>query len=176
MEEKVLKEVGIPDIPSNAESTLKTIAMVILICGIIVSIILLFTIVFVGVSGTYYSEKEFNPSGFAMTIGILLSSIASWASLNVFANISLRLKAIQETMPLRLIDENEIKQKDQCKQEENITPRKSLSDIKVGDRVTWRKSMTKYTVEDIAPGKVLLSTGLLGGKKWIPEEEIIIPQ
>ena len=176
MEKEKMVEVKMPDIPSSAENTLKTIATIILICGIIVSVILLFTAMFIEEpSYSYHTEKVFNPEGFVMTVGVLLSSIATWASLNVFANISLRLKGIQETMPLRLVEAQTVLPTN-IQQEEEKTERKGVSTLKVGDKVVYRKTMAICKVEEIGDGKVLLYAGLLGGHKWIPEDELIIPQ
>lgn len=55
----------------------------------------------------YYHEDQFNPMGLVITLGTLLSTLATWTVLRVIANISLRLKAIQETMPRRLMTEAE---------------------------------------------------------------------
>ena len=71
---------------NSAEKSLKMIALVTLIVGIILAYIMIFTVCFV--------EDGFNPMGFVVTVGVLLFSIVSWASLNVFANISLTLKDI----------------------------------------------------------------------------------
>ena len=40
----------------------------------------------------------FNPSGFATTIMILISSLVSWSFMKVLANISLTLKDINKKM------------------------------------------------------------------------------
>ena len=80
----------------SAEKVLSIIANVVLGIGILVTIILLFTVCWVD-SGHYYYTKDivFNPIGFATTIGVLLSSIISWALLRVICNISYSLKALR---------------------------------------------------------------------------------
>lgn len=90
---------------NSAEDTLNTIAWITLIVGIIAAIICLCTICWtkttVVVQHFTYSDDitkdvtTFNPMGFAMTIGIFLSSLASWAFLRVISNISLTLKDIK---------------------------------------------------------------------------------
>ena len=89
MEQKKV-EVKVPNISASAESTLKTVATILLIGGVIAALIFIFGI-------------EDHAIGIGAGIGTFLSALASWAVLNVIANISLRLKAIQETMPLRLV-------------------------------------------------------------------------
>ncbi len=73
-----------------AEKTLKVIANIVLILGIISTLVCLFSIVVVDNEYTY----EFNPLGFATTIGILLGALIIWASLRVFSDISISLKEI----------------------------------------------------------------------------------
>ena len=79
--------------------TLIFIANVVLVCGIIASLICLFTIVWVrNPAYTYVIEYMFNSSGFATTIMILISSLVSWSFMKVLANISLTLKDINKKM------------------------------------------------------------------------------
>lgn len=82
----------------SAEKVLNIIANVVLGLGILSSIVLLFTVCWVD-SGRYRYTDDivFNPMGFATTIGVLLSSIISWAVLRVICNISYSLKAIRYT-------------------------------------------------------------------------------
>lgn len=83
----------------GAEKTLNSIASIILVCGIIASIICLFTIVWVRDPQYVYTKHVmFNPSGFATTIMILMSSLISWSFMRVLANISLTLKDIKKKM------------------------------------------------------------------------------
>lgn len=82
-------------IDNSAENTLSTIANIILVLGIISTLICAFTICFVTAlkpGYSYVTETTFNPVGFATTIAILLSSLASWSIMKVIANISLTLK------------------------------------------------------------------------------------
>lgn len=85
----------VKELELSAENTLKSIADIVLIGGIISTIICLFTIVVVD-SGKYQyiEDKVFNPAGFATTLGILLISLTIWASLKVLSNISVSLKEI----------------------------------------------------------------------------------
>lgn len=85
---------------NDAENTLTVIANIVLVCGIIASLICLFTIVWVR-NPTYPYSKEYymlNPSGCATTIMILISSLISWSFMKVLANISLTLKDIHKKM------------------------------------------------------------------------------
>lgn len=78
---------------NSAEKTLATIADIILVVGIIVTVICLFTLCFVEVPKSMYSTKtEFSPSGFATTVMVLFSSLISWSVMKVLSNISLTLK------------------------------------------------------------------------------------
>lgn len=83
---------------NDAENTLTVIANVVLVCGIIASLICLFTIVWVRNPAYTYHEYMFNPSGCATTIMILISSLISWSFMKVLANISLTLKDINKKM------------------------------------------------------------------------------
>ena len=84
---------------NGAENTLTVIADFVLVCGIIASLICLFTMVWVrNPAYTYYEEYMFNPSGFATTIMILMSSLITWSFMKVLANISLTLKDINKKM------------------------------------------------------------------------------
>ena len=84
---------------NSAENTLTVIANIVLVCGIIASVICLFTIVWVRDPGyTYIKKTIFNPTGFATTIMILMSSLISWSFMKVLANISLTLKDINKKM------------------------------------------------------------------------------
>ncbi|MBQ8968757.1 MAG: hypothetical protein IJ064_03360 [Bacteroidaceae bacterium] len=85
---------------NSAENMLESISYFILIGGIIVTVILLFSICFIqNPAYHYYKEYMFNPTGFGITCGTLLSTLASWAALKVFANISKTLKEIKNRMP-----------------------------------------------------------------------------
>ncbi|MBR4297421.1 MAG: hypothetical protein IKT82_04430, partial [Bacteroidaceae bacterium] len=90
MEEKNLNEVEIPEISTSAENTLLVIGNIILVLGIISTLILACTTLQTEVYNGYYHEEQFNPIGLALTLGTLLSSLATWAVLRVIVNISLR--------------------------------------------------------------------------------------
>lgn len=75
------------------EKGLKVIAVIILIAGIIISGILGFTSIFIDLPQTQYLvEYIFNPIGFVITLGTLVSSIGLYFFLIVIANISISLK------------------------------------------------------------------------------------
>lgn len=80
-------------VDNSAENTLTTIATIVLVCGIIASVICLFTIVWIkDPRYTYHTEYMFNSSGFVTTIMVLFSSLISWSFMKVLANISITLK------------------------------------------------------------------------------------
>ena len=93
------KMTGLKETPkenNSAENTLTVIANLVLGIGIIASVIMLCSICFIqNPEYHYHKEYIFNPTGFAMTCGTLLTSLTAWASMKVLANISLTLKAIK---------------------------------------------------------------------------------
>lgn len=154
-------EVKVPEISTSAANTVKTVATIILFLGILGSVIM-------------FIKGMINDYDLILLISSFVSltyTVVAWALLHVIANISLQLKYIQETMPLRLVSENKKQENDTLQNKGN-----SLSSIKVGDKVTWKKTMTKYTIEGIRDEEVYLFTGMFGGYKWIPKNELIIPQ
>jgi hypothetical protein len=91
------------------EKYLILIANIILIVGIVISFILLFTVVFVSEPQNYYSAegdaiasggvtKVFNASRLLIMISTLFSSVILWAFLRVISNISVTLKEIKGTI------------------------------------------------------------------------------
>lgn len=75
---------------TGAEQTLSGIATTILIIGIISTIICLSTIVFVdSITGL-----DFSVQGFIITLGVLFSSLITWALLRVISDISLNIRKI----------------------------------------------------------------------------------
>lgn len=93
------KNVNIPKISSSAEETLRVIANITLVLGFIATIVILFSI------SDY--PVELGPVIFGIACAVQVSSILSWAVLRVIANISLRLKGIQETMLRRSMTDSE---------------------------------------------------------------------
>lgn len=82
----------------KAEATLQLIATIVLWCGIFLTIIFCFTIIFIKDSTTNRSIYIFNPNGLGVTIGTLLYSILCWSAMKVFANISITLKEINKKL------------------------------------------------------------------------------
>ena len=78
----------------SAENTLKTIAVVVLVVGIIGTIVLLVT---VWNDNSIY-DKDFNSSALVGAIGVLLGTLITWALLKVLADISINLKEINSKM------------------------------------------------------------------------------
>lgn len=82
-----------------AENTLNVIAGIVLWVGIIGTVFCLFTLTTTKVVDPNYTysvhyKSIFNPSGLAVSVGVLLSSLTTWAVLKVIANISISLKEI----------------------------------------------------------------------------------
>lgn len=170
MEEKKLKEVEIPEISTSAENLLTIVAGFILALGIIATVILACTTLQTEVYNGYYNEDVFNPMGFAITLGTLLSTLATWAVLRVIANISLRLKAIQETMPRRLMTEKEFQQT--VIEEKQTEKKKVHSDFTVGETILYKGS--KYQIENISgsTGRICIYRGAFAGYAWLYPEEV----
>ena len=81
----------------GAEYTLKLIANVILVAGIIATLICLFTLVFSEEPSPgyrYATDTAFNASGFVTTVMVLFATLISWSTMHVLANISSTLKEI----------------------------------------------------------------------------------
>lgn len=170
MEEKKLKEVEIPEISTSAESTLTTVGGIILALGIIATLILACTTLQTKTYNGYYHEEQFNPMGLALTVGTLLSTLATWSVLRVISNISLRLKAVQETMPRRLLTEEEVKVV--AKEEQETSDTKIQSNFKVGETVLYKGN--KYPIENISnsTGKLCIYRGTFAGYAWVFPEEV----
>ena len=63
---------------NSAENTLKTIAIITLVCGIVLTLILLFTICWIdNPAYHYHHEKIFNPSGLSLIISKLALSFSN---------------------------------------------------------------------------------------------------
>lgn len=84
---------------SGSEYTLRTIANIMFALGILVTVFCMFTIVFIEkpeYEGFHYTgdTREFSWQGAVITAVIFFSSLANWAMIRVFTNISLTLKDI----------------------------------------------------------------------------------
>jgi hypothetical protein len=90
------------------EKCLRIIAGLLLMTGVIVAIVLAFTILVVDVSNPMFSAQgelissevtsEFNPKGLLVVLSTLLSSLFIWSFLRVISNISITLKSMKEKM------------------------------------------------------------------------------
>ncbi len=161
MENQETKKVEIkcPEIPSNAEETLKTVAVIILVLSIIGGVVMMITI-------------EDHAVGITYGIFTILFSIASCSIMKVIANISLRLKGIQESMPLRMIpideeENNKIVQPDNIE----ITYDERLDNIKKGDKVKVIATGKIYKVDDIVE-KSIYCGSLMGGYMWYRKDKL----
>ena len=155
-------EVKQPNISASAESTLKTVATILLIGGIIAALFFMLGV-------------EDHAIGIGAGIGTILSALSSWAVLNVIANISLRLKAIQETMPLKLVSPKEETEKISSFHETAIEQKEKVSESK-GDIVISRMTKQQYKVEDVKGEMIYINRGRFAGYKWEPLSEFLIQQ
>lgn len=80
-------------IPDASEKLMQNLATLTIIVGIIAAV------------GVLFSNKDF-VTGLFYAIGVVIGSLVSGTFLNVLANISLRLKDIQETLSVYENDEN----------------------------------------------------------------------
>ena len=92
---------------NGAENSITFVAYTILVLGIIATLYLAFTTIFIdvpvkgyGYSWEYHygTTKEFNPGGLFATLLVLFTTIANWALMKVIANISLNLKDINKKL------------------------------------------------------------------------------
>ncbi|MBP3835343.1 hypothetical protein [Prevotella sp. Rep29] len=155
-------EVKVPNISENPESILKTVAIILLIGGIFAALIFMFGV-------------EDHAIGLGAGIGIMLSALASWAVLNVIANISLRLKAIQETMPLKLVSPEVGKENNNSTTDTPAVQEEKVSVTK-GDVVISRMTKQEYTVEDVKDNMIYINRGRFAGYKWEPLSDFLIQQ
>ena len=81
-------------IPDASEKLMQNLATLTIIVGIIAAV------------GVLFSNKDF-VTGLFYAMGVVIGSLVSGTFLNVLANISLRLKDIQETLSVDENDENE---------------------------------------------------------------------
>lgn len=110
MEENVNDVLGVQETKENEtvveyidtyshEKTLKIIATIVLIVGIIATLICLFTITKTETTTSWGSkESEFNMMGLLISILVGISSVTTWAILNVLSNISINLYKIKDSL------------------------------------------------------------------------------
>ncbi|MCC8188809.1 MAG: hypothetical protein LIP08_15275 [Bacteroides sp.] len=77
----------------KAENTLRMVALIVLIMGVLGTLFMLYNTVW---TEDYTGEKEFSATGLGMTIGYLLSTVTTWAVLNVISNISVNIFKLRE--------------------------------------------------------------------------------
>ena len=77
---------------TSEENTLNVIAVITLILGLICSLILFFTIAF----ETDRWGTEFNITGFAIALSVMLYTILTWALLRVISNISINIRELND--------------------------------------------------------------------------------
>ncbi|MCD8079883.1 MAG: hypothetical protein LUF04_05555 [Bacteroides sp.] len=77
----------------KAENTLRIVALIVLIVGGLGTLFLLYSTAW---PEDYSGKKEFSATGFGITIAYLLSTITTWAVLNVISNISVNISKLRE--------------------------------------------------------------------------------
>jgi hypothetical protein len=158
-----LIEVKVKAISDGSENTLKTVATIFLVCGIIAAVAVIFA-------------SENKVMGIIYAIATFVGSLATWATLDVIANISLRLKGIQESMPLRLIDPTPSQTKEVKPADVKPEESEEKTSVKPGDYVFSRMTKNRYQVEDVKGDKIFINKGMLGGHKWESFSDFIIAQ
>jgi len=110
MEENINEVLGVQETKENKtvaehadtyshEKTLRTIATIVLWVGIIATIICLFTITSTSTVNRWGdTEKEFSMMGLLISILVGISSVTTWAILNVLSNISINLYKIKDSL------------------------------------------------------------------------------
>lgn len=88
---------------NSSENALATIANIVLGVGIVGTLFCLVTLTTTKVVDPTYHysvhyDTVFNPGGLAISVGVLFSTITTWALLRVIANISKTLKEINSKM------------------------------------------------------------------------------
>lgn len=178
------------NISTKAESTLRIVANIILLLGMATTILLLFSVAIVEDPSQHYKDV-FSPVGFGVAVGVFLSALATWAVLRVIANISCRLKNIQDFLCPGMVapmhTHNEIpNQAREMQQPTSIggtylmTEAENTEDdmgsvpdlkVKVGDYVISVKDNAKYEVRSTDGDKACVQRGLLGGFTWLGPTE-----
>lgn len=161
-EQKQLVEVEAPEISSSAENTLSTVASVVLVGGILLSIfIFIYYIVEANELSSAYSAYGYRVSsgqegaiilqGFLYSVAVFIATLTWWAIMKVFVNISLRLKGLQETMPLKSY------YKDSTNDYEATINNTWLH---VGDEVIRNKNGQKYKIKELRENGDVILDGL----------------
>lgn len=184
-------EISKQNITENAENTLRIVANIILIIGVLATIVLLFTIVVVK-DPLHHYQKVFSSEGFSVTVGTFLTVLVTWALLRVIANISYRLKNIQDFLSQNIvtptnrneeIDNPSVKvqqpksiggtylatETDEPKEDFDF----SVSNAKVntGDYIIYVKNNKKYKVLSTDGSKVCIQKSPFGAPAWIGPTE-----
>ncbi len=110
MEENVNEVLGIQETKENEtvveyvdtyshEKTLRTVATIVLWVGIIATLVCLFTITYTSTVNMWgNAKKEFSIMGLLISILVGISSVTTWAILNVLSNISINLYKIKDNL------------------------------------------------------------------------------
>lgn len=166
MENKNSKNVEVPYISTTAEDVTKGIADLLLVVGVIAAFVLFVTM------GT--ERGEFNPYGFALAIGVAISSLLWWGLLRVICNISLRLKIMNDIMAIQLnavAEGNEVALKNDSIDTTATVKEKKRVIVNAGDFVVRLKDGKKYEVKEVDGDRVFIFAGFLSGHIWLSPDQ-----
>lgn len=166
MENKNSKNVEVPYISTTAEDVTKGIADLLLVVGVIAAFVLFVTM------GT--ERGDFNPYGFALAIGVAISSLLWWGLLRVICNISLRLKIMNDIMSVQLnavAEGNEVALKNDSIDTTATVKEKKRVIVNAGDFVVRLKDGKKYEVKEVDGDRVFIFAGFLSGHIWLSPDQ-----
>lgn len=93
-ETEVSKKINTSVEQFNESKTLRTLGFIILALGIILSVIIFFSTLFITTGDRYYTEKVVNPLCFIYLFTGIFISLCIWSLFNVLSNISNNLTLI----------------------------------------------------------------------------------
>ena len=166
MENKNSKNVEVPYISTTAEDVTKGIADLLLVVGVIAAFVLFVTM--------GMERGEFNPYGFALAIGVAISSLLWWGLLRVICNISLRLKIMNDIMAIQLnavAEGNEVALKNDSIDTTAAVKEKKRVIVNAGDFVVRLKDGKKYEVKEVDGDRVFIFAGFLSGHIWLSPDQ-----
>lgn len=166
MENKNSKNVEVPYISTTAEDVTKGIANLLLVVGVIAAFVLLVTM------GT--ERGDFNPYGFALAIGVGITSLLWWGLLRVICNISLRLKIMNDIMSVQLkavTEGNDVSQNPDSIDATAPVKEKKRVIVNAGDFVVRLKDGKKYEVKEVDGDRVFIFAGVLSGYTWLTPDQ-----
>lgn len=166
MENKNSKNVEVPYISTTAEDVTKGIANLLLVVGVIGAFVLFVTM--------GMESGDFNPYGFALAIGVAISSLLWWGLLRVICNISLRLKIMNDIMAIQLnavTEGNDVSQNPDSIDATAPVKEGKRVNVNEGDFVVRLKDGKKYEVKEVNDDSVLIFVGVLSGYIWLKPDQ-----